>query len=101
MFHTSQRVQFDRETMTPYKSQAYVKFEETIYVDRFLDRADPEKRRRSKETQKQLATCRERIETLTKGKVCISTRCSQFLRGTDFCRSLHHTVRLSPIQLGT
>ncbi|KAG2365462.1 hypothetical protein BDR07DRAFT_1449769 [Suillus spraguei] len=38
-----QRVQFNRETLQPYKSQAYVKFGETIYMDRFLDTANPER----------------------------------------------------------
>ncbi|CAG8537911.1 6721_t:CDS:10, partial [Acaulospora colombiana] len=32
-----QRVQFDRSTSNIYKSNAYLRFEETIYLDRYLD----------------------------------------------------------------
>ncbi|KAF7337555.1 USP domain-containing protein [Mycena sanguinolenta] len=59
-----QRVQFNRDTLQPYKSQAYVKFWETIYMDRFLDSADPQKKARSKEIQAELTKCRERIRAL-------------------------------------
>lgn len=55
--------------MQPYKSQAYLKFGETIYMDRFLDGADPEKKARAKEIQIDLTTCRDRIQALTQGKV--------------------------------
>lgn len=64
-----QRVQFDRETQQAYKSQAYVKFGDTICLDRFLDIADPEKRARSKDIQSKLNTSRDRILRLTHGKV--------------------------------
>jgi ubiquitin carboxyl-terminal hydrolase 25 len=64
-----QRVLFDRDTMQAYKSNAYVKFDETIYMDRFLDRADSDKKTRAKVIQAELNTCRERIQVLTKGKV--------------------------------
>jgi len=63
-----QRVQFNRETLQPYKSQAYVKFGETIYMDRFIDGADPTKKARSKVIQAELTTCRERINVLTHDK---------------------------------
>ncbi|TFY55421.1 hypothetical protein EVG20_g9326 [Dentipellis fragilis] len=63
-----QRAQFDRETMQPYKSQAYVKFGETIYMDRFLDSANPEKKERSKAIHTELSACRDRIHLLTIGK---------------------------------
>ncbi|KAJ7040245.1 hypothetical protein C8F04DRAFT_1082915 [Mycena alexandri] len=63
-----QRVQFNRDTLQPYKSQAYVKFGETIYMDRFLDSADPQKKARSKEIQAELTICRERIRTLLSSK---------------------------------
>ncbi|KAI0756006.1 cysteine proteinase [Daedaleopsis nitida] len=63
-----QRVQFNRETQQAYKSQAYVKFGETIYMDRFLDSADPEKKARSKVLQTELAAARERVQRLTSGK---------------------------------
>ncbi|KAI0686832.1 cysteine proteinase [Cytidiella melzeri] len=63
-----QRVQFDRETQQAYKSQAYVKFGETLCMDRFLDSANPEKRLRSKEIQARLNACWERIQRFTQGK---------------------------------
>ncbi|KAJ7459049.1 hypothetical protein B0H11DRAFT_2060211 [Mycena galericulata] len=63
-----QRVQFNRDTLQPYKSQAYVKFGETIYMDRFLDSADPQKKARAKVIQAELTKCRERIRTLLTGK---------------------------------
>ncbi|PIL31016.1 hypothetical protein GSI_05709 [Ganoderma sinense ZZ0214-1] len=55
-----QRVQFNRETQQAYKSQAYVKFGETLYMDRFLDSADPGKKARSKAIQTELTIARER-----------------------------------------
>ena len=64
-----QRVQFDREQLQAFKSQAYVKFGETISVDRFLENSDPEKKRRSNEIQAKLNRCRERIRQLTEVKV--------------------------------
>ncbi|KAF9489022.1 cysteine proteinase [Pleurotus eryngii] len=63
-----QRVQFNRETLQPYKSQAYVKFGEAIYMDRFLDNVNPQKKALSKQIQAELDTCRERIRILLQGK---------------------------------
>lgn len=63
-----QRVQFNRDTLQPYKSHAYVKFGESICMDRFLDDAPSEKKNRSKEIQAELTVCRERIAQLTQGK---------------------------------
>lgn len=64
-----QRVQFNRETLQPYKSQAYIKFGETLYMDRFLDDVKPEKRARAKELQAHLTLCRDRIQALTQSEV--------------------------------
>jgi len=64
-----QRVQFNRETLQPYKSQAYIKFGEALYMDRFLDDATPEKRARAKEIQARLTMCRDRIQALTQSEV--------------------------------
>ncbi|KAI0652778.1 cysteine proteinase [Trametes meyenii] len=63
-----QRVQFNRETQQAYKSQAYVKFGETVYMDRFLDSANPGKKARSKEIQAELTASRDRVHKLTHGK---------------------------------
>ncbi|KAJ3786715.1 hypothetical protein GGU10DRAFT_166019 [Lentinula aff. detonsa] len=63
-----QRVQFNRELLQSWKSQAYVKFGEALYMDRFMDTADPEKRKKSKEVQDELNACRERLKLLTKSK---------------------------------
>jgi hypothetical protein len=62
-------VQWDRETGQSWKSQAFVKFGETICVDRFLDSANPDKRLRSKAIQTDLSRCRDRIHLLTTGQV--------------------------------
>ena len=64
-----QRVQFNRETLQPYKSQAYVKFGENLYMDRFLDTANPIKKNRSKAIQSELSSCRDRVRQLVEGKV--------------------------------
>ena len=66
-----QRVQFDREQLQAFKSQAYVKFGETISMDRFLENSDPEQKRRSNEIQAKLNWCRERIRQLTEAKVSV------------------------------
>ncbi|KAH7916387.1 hypothetical protein BJ138DRAFT_1139617 [Hygrophoropsis aurantiaca] len=63
-----QRVQFNRETLQPYKSQAYVKFGETIFMDRFLDSANPQKKLKSKALQTELNGRRERLRLLTQDK---------------------------------
>ncbi|KAJ3760944.1 hypothetical protein EV360DRAFT_38833 [Lentinula raphanica] len=63
-----QRVQFNRELLQSWKSQAYVKFGETLYMDRFMDNADPDKRKKSKQVQDELNACRERLKLLTKSK---------------------------------
>ena len=62
-------MQFNRETQQAYKSQAYVKFGETIYMDRFLDSANPEKKGRSKTIHAELTATRDRVQKLTQGKV--------------------------------
>ena len=64
-----QRVQFNRDTQMAYKSQAYVKFGETIFMDRFLDSASPEKRALSKALHSELTATRDRVHKLTQGKV--------------------------------
>ncbi|KAF5368322.1 hypothetical protein D9758_002467 [Tetrapyrgos nigripes] len=61
-----QRVQFNRELLQSWKSNAYVKFEETLYMDRFMDTANPDKRKRSKAIQEELNSCRERVALLVK-----------------------------------
>ncbi|KAH6917099.1 ubiquitin C-terminal hydrolase Ubp2 [Coprinopsis sp. MPI-PUGE-AT-0042] len=63
-----QRVQFNRETLQPYKSQAYVKFGETIFLDRFMDSMDSRKKAKSRGIQRELNACRERIQLLLEGK---------------------------------
>lgn len=67
-----QRVQFDREQLQAFKSQAYLKFGETISMDRFLENSDPEKKQRSNEIQAKLNGCRERIRQLTEAKVIVA-----------------------------
>ncbi|CAE6464645.1 unnamed protein product [Rhizoctonia solani] len=59
-----QRVQFNRETMQAFKSNAYVKFEETLLMDRFLANSDPAKKAQSKKMELELVACRERLQAL-------------------------------------
>ncbi|CAE6436051.1 unnamed protein product [Rhizoctonia solani] len=59
-----QRVQFNRETMQAFKSNAYVKFGETLLMDRFLANSNPEKKAQSKKLELELAACRERLRAL-------------------------------------
>lgn len=66
-------MQFNRETLQPYKSQAYVKFGETIYMDRFLDSADAHKKAKSKRIQTALIAQRERLRLLTEHKVRVDS----------------------------
>ena len=70
-----QRVQFNRDTQQAYKSQAYVKFGETIYMDRFLDSASPEKKTLSKAIHSELTSARDRVTKLTQGKVRLMREC--------------------------
>ncbi|KAG9023425.1 ubiquitin-specific protease ubp2 [Tulasnella sp. JGI-2019a] len=63
-----QRVQFNRETLEAYKSNAYVKFGESLFVDRFLSTVNPEKKAKSKEIESNLKACRERLSVLAKQK---------------------------------
>ncbi|KAF8541938.1 hypothetical protein BDD12DRAFT_827425 [Trichophaea hybrida] len=57
-----QRVQFDREKASAYKSNAYLNFPETLFMDRYVDTDDPALRARReeswrwKEELRQLAT---------------------------------------------
>lgn len=44
-----QRVQFDRVANQPFKSNALLRFDETIYMDRYLDSDDPELKRKRRE----------------------------------------------------
>ncbi|KAG8711513.1 ubiquitin-specific protease ubp2 [Ceratobasidium sp. 423] len=59
-----QRVQFNRETIQAFKSNAYVKFEETLLMDRFLANSDPVKKSQSKTIELELAAYRERLRAL-------------------------------------
>ncbi|KAG8844943.1 ubiquitin-specific protease ubp2 [Tulasnella sp. 330] len=63
-----QRVQFNRDTLEAYKSNAYVKFGESLFVDRFLTTVNPEKKSKSKEIESNLKACRERLSALAKQK---------------------------------
>lgn len=55
--------------MQAFKSNAYVKFEETLVMDRFLANVDAEKKVESKKMELELLNCRERLRTLTQGDV--------------------------------
>jgi ubiquitin carboxyl-terminal hydrolase 25/28 len=81
-----QRAQFDRESLMSYKSQAYVRFGETLFMDRFLDAASVDKKERSKRVQAELGTVRERIHHLTVGKVRTSSAGTRAVLMRVVCR---------------
>ncbi|KAI0275431.1 hypothetical protein BC834DRAFT_815748 [Gloeopeniophorella convolvens] len=87
-----QRVQWDRETGQSWKSQAYVKFGETICMDRFLDSANPEKRANSKAILSELNKCRDRIHLLTTGQHAPFT--SALSNTHDILKGLQDTINL-------
>ncbi|KAF8485668.1 hypothetical protein F5888DRAFT_1763533 [Russula emetica] len=87
-----QRVQWDRETGQSWKSQAYVKFGETICMDRFLDSANPDKRARSKAILTDLSRCRDRIHLLTTGQHAPFT--SALGNTHDILKGLNDTIHL-------
>ncbi|KAF8262773.1 hypothetical protein EI94DRAFT_1773099 [Lactarius quietus] len=88
-----QRVQWDRETGQSWKSQAYVKFEETICLDRFLDSANPDKRAHSKDILSELSKRHDRIDQLKNGQH--TTHLTSALGNTcDILKGLQETIHL-------
>lgn len=65
-------MQFDREILQATKNNAYVKFEETLRMDRFLDAVDLGKKAQSRIIRNNLRRCRARIATLTRQNVNIT-----------------------------
>lgn len=64
-----QRVQFDRETLQARKNNSYVKFDETLRMDRFLDAIDAAKKAQSRIIRNNLRRCRARIAALSQSPV--------------------------------
>lgn len=67
-----QRVQFDRRSARVYKSNAFVQFDETIYLDRYLDSnfdTLADRRKRVTECRKEIDTYKADITELTDNKV--------------------------------
>ncbi|KAH9019093.1 hypothetical protein EDB84DRAFT_1625466 [Lactarius hengduanensis] len=87
-----QRVQWDRETGQSWKSQAYVKFGETICMDRFLDSANPDKKARSKAILSELSKCHDRIHLLKTGQHAPFT--SALSNTHDILKGLQETMLL-------
>jgi len=63
-----QRVKFDRKTGQAFKAQSYVKFEESLVMDRFMEGADSGKKETSLTLQAEIRRGRERIQTLEAGE---------------------------------
>ncbi|KAG2187037.1 hypothetical protein INT44_003265, partial [Umbelopsis vinacea] len=66
-----QRVQFDRRSARVYKSNAFVQFDETIYLDRYLDsnfETLADRRKRVTECRKEIDTYKADITELTENK---------------------------------
>lgn len=53
----------------PYKCNAFVKFDETLYMDRFLPTADMAKKERSQQLTRDVVKAREQLATLRDSKV--------------------------------
>ncbi|ANB14284.1 Ubp2p [Sugiyamaella lignohabitans] len=67
-----QRVQFDRVLGRPFKSLALLKFDETIYMDRYLDMDDPElhaKRREVFAWRMEISDLKKQLRELNSRKV--------------------------------
>ena len=69
-----------------FKSNAYIKFAETLSLDRFLPTANPEKREKSMGIARQIAALRATLNELEYSKVgcvCLETfeRCSLLVIG--------------------
>jgi ubiquitin carboxyl-terminal hydrolase 25/28 len=64
-----QRVQFDRETLQARKNNSYVKFDETLRMDRFLDAINAPKKAQSRIIRNNLRRCRARIAALSQSPV--------------------------------
>ena len=71
-------MQFDRQTLQPKKNNAYVKFGETLFMDRFLQGANPEKKAQSGVIQAELQKCRDRVTTLLHSPVGMLLRTFEF-----------------------
>ncbi|RIB14532.1 hypothetical protein C2G38_2095615 [Gigaspora rosea] len=69
-----QRVQFDRSTSNVYKSNAYLRLEPAIYLDRYLDKNRlplQERRKRAHEMKQQIELLQTELGDLTQDKVNI------------------------------
>ncbi|KAJ9104496.1 hypothetical protein QFC21_001992 [Naganishia friedmannii] len=63
-----QRVQFDLETKSAFKSNAYIKFAEILALDRFLPSANHEKREKSMAITRRIASLRATLNELQYSK---------------------------------
>ncbi|KAI8366547.1 hypothetical protein BD560DRAFT_400644 [Blakeslea trispora] len=68
-----QRVQFDRATANVYKSNAYVQFDKTIYLDRYIEdnfEELKEKRAQVAAWRTELETVSQEVKKLTHSNIC-------------------------------
>ncbi|CAG8539607.1 3334_t:CDS:2, partial [Diversispora eburnea] len=86
-----QRVQFDRSTSNIYKSNAYLRFEKAIYLDRYLDKNREILRNLIKEAnewRKEIDTLQEELKDFSRDKVIDLLKSSaefvQSLKNEDF-----------------
>lgn len=71
-----QRVQFDRAKASAYKSNSHLHFQETIYLDRYIDTNDPVLTARREESwrwKEELKVLEKRKAALAKTQVIIHT----------------------------
>ncbi|CAG8496244.1 736_t:CDS:2, partial [Racocetra fulgida] len=86
-----QRVQFDRSTSNVYKSNAYLRLEEVIYLDRYLDKHHEnlrERRRRAHEMKQEIESLQTELNDLTRDKTTFLPTVDLLKFTSEFVRSI-------------
>ncbi|RPA79792.1 cysteine proteinase [Ascobolus immersus RN42] len=97
-----QRVQFNRETATTFKSLAQLSFPETIYMDRYLDSSNKTIMNRREESWKwkaEIAKLEKRKEDLTKSMIPDQGLAEVLNQTSEFLRNLEETceeIKIDP-----
>ncbi|CAG8574409.1 42246_t:CDS:10, partial [Gigaspora margarita] len=86
-----QRVQFDRSTSNVYKSNAYLRLEPTIYLDRYLDKNRlplQERRKRAHEMKQVIELLQTELGDLTQDKTTLLPTVELLKFTSDFVQSI-------------
>ncbi|CAG8793236.1 90_t:CDS:2, partial [Dentiscutata erythropus] len=90
-FDASTRVQFDRSTSNIYKSNAYLRFEKAIYLDRYLDKNREILRNLIKEAnewRKEIDTLQEELKDFSRDKTTFLSTVDLLKSSAEFVQSL-------------